>query len=70
LELIRKLSGLLKAITHTIRVVCRVNFKNVKKYENIIVQSSILSSARDGMETSFATFGLCAAGSKGVANVV
>jgi len=39
MELITKLSGLLKAITHTIRVICRVSFKTVMMYENSVVQS-------------------------------
>jgi hypothetical protein len=43
MELITKLSGLLKAITYTIRVICRVNFKTVKMYENPVVQSVIKS---------------------------
>jgi hypothetical protein len=43
MELITKLSGLLKAITYTIRVICRVNFKTVKMYENSVVQSVIES---------------------------
>jgi hypothetical protein len=69
MELITKLSGLLKAITHTIRVICRVNFKTVQMYENIVVKSSISPTGRAGLETSFATFGLCE-GYEGVANVV
>jgi hypothetical protein len=69
MELITKLSGLLKAITYTIRVICRVSFKTVKMYENIVFKSSISPTGRAGLETSFATFGLCD-GYNGVANVV
>ena len=47
MELITKLSGLLKAITYTIRVICRVNFKTVKMYENSVVQS-VIKSYRQG----------------------
>ena len=47
MELITKLSGLLKAITHTIRVICRVNFKTVKMYDNYVVQS-VIKSYRQG----------------------
>ena len=50
-------------------VSCWANFKTVKMYENFVVQSSISSKGRDGLETSFATFGLCV-GQEGVANVV
>ena len=35
--LITKQSGLLKAITYTIRVICRVSFKTVQMYENFVV---------------------------------
>ena len=52
MELITKLSGLLKAITHTIRVICRVNFKTVQMYENFVVKSLISSKGREGLETS------------------
>jgi hypothetical protein len=69
MELITKLSGLLKAITYTIRVICRVNFKTVQMYEIIAVKSSISPTGRAGLETSFATFDLCE-GYEGVANVV
>jgi hypothetical protein len=60
MELITKLSGLLKAteehfsatssakpITYTIRVICRVNFKTVKMDENSVVQS-LIESYRKG----------------------
>jgi len=46
MELITKLSGLLKAITYTIRVICRVNFKT-EMYENSVVQS-VIKSYRQG----------------------
>ena len=49
MELITNLSGLLKAITYTIRVICRVNFKTVKMYENSVIQSVIKSIGRDGL---------------------
>ena len=57
MELITKLSGLQKAITHTIRVSCRENFKTVQMYENFVVKSSISSTGREGLEGSFAAFG-------------
>jgi len=60
MEQITKLSGLptssdegdyvgrsLKAITYTIRVICRVSFKTVKMYENSFVQS-VIKSYRQG----------------------
>jgi hypothetical protein len=43
MELITKQSGLTKTITHTIRVICRVNFKTVRMYKNSVVQSVINS---------------------------
>ena len=58
MELITRLSGLLKAITHTIRVMCRDNFKTVLMYENFVVQSLISSYRRDGLTGSFAALGL------------
>jgi hypothetical protein len=41
-------SGLAKAITYTIRVICRVNFKTVKMYESSVVQS-LIESYRQGL---------------------
>jgi hypothetical protein len=58
MELITRLSGLLKAITYTIRVRFRINFKTVQMYENFVVQSSISSASREGLTGSFAAFGL------------
>jgi len=56
MELITKLSGLLKAITYTIRVICRVNFKTVKMYENSIVQFVIVNhTGRDAVKSEGST---------------
>jgi hypothetical protein len=56
--LITKLSGLLKAITYTIRVICRVSFIIVQIYENFVVQSLISSIGREGLTGSFAALGI------------
>jgi hypothetical protein len=45
MELITKLSGLLKAITYTIRVICRVNFKTVQMFENYLIKSYLVIKA-------------------------
>ncbi|OGM10391.1 hypothetical protein A2Z67_01665 [Candidatus Woesebacteria bacterium RBG_13_36_22] len=58
-----------KQLTHIVRVICRVNFKIVKIYENFLVLSLISSAGSDGLETSFATFDLYVS-FEGVANVV
>ena len=58
MELITKLSGLLKAITHTIRVICRVNFKTVQMCENFVVKSFISSSRGPGSKPLPANFGV------------
>ena len=53
---ITELSGLLKAITYTIRVICRVNFKTVKMYENSIVQFVIVNhTGRDAVKSEGST---------------
>jgi hypothetical protein len=57
MELITRLSGLLKAITHTIRVMFRINFKTVRIYENLIVQCSVSPYMREVLFGSFAAIG-------------
>ena len=49
MDLITKLSGLLKAITYTIRVICRVNFKTVLMYENFVIRFLISLRGREGL---------------------
>ena len=46
-----------KAVTHTVRVICRVNVKTVMMEESFIVQPLILSCRREELEGSFAAFG-------------
>jgi hypothetical protein len=58
MELITRLSGLLKVITYTIHVICRVNLKTVQMYKNFDVQS-LNSSFRQAIKSgSFAALGL------------
>ena len=59
MELITKLSGQLKAITYTIRVMCRVGLKAVKVYDNFLVRFLISSVVWSGLEGSFAALIKC-----------
>ena len=57
MELITKLSGLLKAITYTIRVICRVNFKTVSVAKSCLgITLSHYKAGLSGM--LFCSFGL------------